>query len=889
MLTAKEIRRRYLEFFARNGHDILPSGPLIPPNDPTLLFTNAGMVQFKKFFLGEEVRDVPRVTTSQKCLRVSGKHNDLENVGRTARHHTFFEMLGNFSFGDYFKREAITWAWKFVTEELELPKDRLWVTVFREDDEAAAIWQEVAGLPAERIVRMGEKDNFWTMGDTGPCGPCSEIYIDQGEDMACGPDCGIGKCDCDRFLEIWNLVFTQFDQHADGTRDRLARPNIDTGMGLERIAAVCQGKRSNFDCDLFQDIIQYAAELAGVKYSFSAPDTNDVDTALRVIADHARDAAFLIADGTLPSNESRGYVLRRLIRRALRFATLMGVHEPFLYKVARKVTEIMGEDYPELTEHADFIARAVHEEEQRFSLTLGKGLALLEDQLAELEKAGDKVIPGEFCFKLSDTYGFPLDIITDVSEKRGFSVDVAGFEAHMAEQRRRARESQKKSGLLGQDGSGSSLFQQLADDGLQSVFTGYSGLNGQGRIVALLDESGLSVEELPAGQKGYVVTNQTPFYGESGGQAGDTGRMEGPDGAARVLDTQKPAPTLIVHNIEVEQGLLRIDQEVALSVEEDARMATARNHSCTHLLHAALRSVLGTHVKQAGSLVNSQRLRFDFSHIAALTPEELAAVERQVNRAIMADYPVCTKEMKHDEAVASGAMALFNEKYGDTVRVVSMGDDAHTESVELCGGTHLSHTGQAGSFLIVSESGVAAGVRRIEAVTGWNAYDLAVAQRAELHDLSALLKAKPGQLAERVQALHSDVKKLRKASEKAAASPATGADLVQKATEVNGVKLLTAKLDGVPVKALRDIMDDVRSRIPSGVACLATVEGEKVGLLLYVSKDLHGRFTAPALIKDVAAPCGGSGGGRPDLAQAGGTKADGVEAAFDVLRDKIAG
>ena len=808
MITAKEIRRRYLEFFARNGHDILPSGPLIPPNDPTLLFTNAGMVQFKKFFLGEEVRDVPRVTTSQKCLRVSGKHNDLENVGRTARHHTFFEMLGNFSFGDYFKREAITWAWKFVTEELELPKERLWVTVFREDDEAAAIWQEVAGLPAERIVRMGEKDNFWTMGDTGPCGPCSEIYIDQGEDMACGPDCGIGKCDCDRFLEIWNLVFTQFDQHADGT---------------------------------------------------------------------------------LPSNESRGYVLRRLIRRALRFATLMGVHEPFLYKVARKVTEIMGEDYPELTEHADFIARAVHEEEQRFSLTLGKGLALLEDQLAELEKAGDKVIPGEFCFKLSDTYGFPLDIITDVSEKRGFSVDVAGFEAHMAEQRRRARESQKKSGLLGQDGSGSSLFQQLADDGLQSIFTGYSGLNGQGRIVALLDESGLSVEELPAGQKGYVVTNQTPFYGESGGQAGDTGRMEGPDGAARVLDTQKPAPTLIVHNIEVEQGLLRIDQEVALSVEEDARMATARNHSCTHLLHAALRSVLGTHVKQAGSLVNSQRLRFDFSHIAALTPEELAAVERQVNRAIMADYPVCTKEMKHDEAVASGAMALFNEKYGDTVRVVSMGDDAHTESVELCGGTHLSHTGQAGSFLIVSESGVAAGVRRIEAVTGWNAYDLAVAQRAELHDLSALLKAKPGQLAERVQALHSDVKKLRKASEKAAASPATGADLVQKATEVNGVKLLTAKLDGVPVKALRDIMDDVRSRIPSGVACLATVEGEKVGLLLYVSKDLHGRFTAPALIKDVAAPCGGSGGGRPDLAQAGGTKADGVEAAFDVLRAKIAG
>ena len=885
MLTAKEIRQKYLQFFARHGHDILPSGPLIPPNDPTLLFTNAGMVQFKKFFLGEEQRAVPRVTTSQKCLRVSGKHNDLENVGRTARHHTFFEMLGNFSFGDYFKREAISWAWAFVTEELGLPKDKLWVTVFREDDEAAQIWQEVAGLDPSRIVRMGEKDNFWTMGDTGPCGPCSEIYIDQGEDMACGPDCGIGKCDCDRFLEIWNLVFTQFDQHADGTRDRLARPNIDTGMGLERIAAVCQGKRSNFDCDLFQDIIQYAAELAGVTYSFSAPDTNDVDTALRVIADHSRAAAFMIADGILPSNEGRGYVLRRLIRRALRFATLMGVHEPFLYKVARKVTEVMGEAYPELTEHADFIARAVREEEQRFSQTLDKGLEMLEEELAALEKKGERRIDGAFCFKLSDTYGFPLDIVSDVAEKRGFSVDAEGFEAHMAAQRARARESQKKTGLLGKEEGGSGIFAALAADGLQSRFVGYGQTEARGRIVALLDESGAQVEELAG--KGYVVASQTPFYGESGGQAGDTGVIAGPDGRADVTDTIKPVPALIVHCVTLASGVLRLDQEALFTVSADERLATARNHSCTHLLHAALRNVLGTHVKQAGSLVTPHRLRFDFSHIAALTPEELAAVERQVNAAIMADLPVQCREMPIDEARKLGAMALFGEKYGDVVRVVNMGEGAEQFSLELCGGTHLSRTGQAGSLRIISESGVAAGVRRIEAVTGWNALTLADQERAALHELAALLKTKPDQLAERVKALQADVKKLRKASEKASASPTSGADIVASATEINGIKVATAALPGVSGKALPDLMDDVRSRMPSGVACLAGIEDGKINLVLYVSKDLHGSFTAPALIKDVAAPCGGSGGGRPDLARAGGSKPEAVEEAFAVLRARI--
>ena len=889
MLTAKEIRRRYLEFFHRHQHEIVESGPIIPPNDPTLLFTNAGMVQFKKLFLGEEKRAYSRATTCQKCLRVSGKHNDLENVGRTARHHTFFEMLGNFSFGDYFKREAITWAWEFVNGELELPKEKLWVTVFRDDDEAAAIWAEVANLPADRIVRMGEKDNFWTMGDSGPCGPCSEIYVDQGEDMSCGPDCGIGKCDCDRFLEIWNLVFTQFDQSADGTRVALANPNIDTGMGLERMAAVAQGKRSNFDCDLFQEIIQYAASLANVSYSFSAPDTNDVDTALRVIADHSRSAAFLVAGGVLPSNEGRGYVLRRLIRRALRFATLMGVNEPFMHKVARKVTEVMGDAYPELIEHADFIARAVHEEEQRFSLTLAKGLELLDEELAALKAAGKTQIPGEFCFKLYDTYGFPLDIVTDVAEKRGFTADAAGFEKHMAEQRKRAREHQKKGGLLGQ-ADGANVFKPLLDAGVSSTFVGYERLTEKSPITLLLNGAGEQVNDLGEGDTGYAITATTPFYGEGGGQAGDMGTLASLSGEAKVLTTHKPAPTLLVHEIEVTRGELHKGGEATLTVDADQRKSTARNHTCTHLLHAALRRALGTHVKQEGSLVDPHRLRFDFSHSAALTPEELATVERDVNRAIMADLPVTAQEMSLDEAKSTGAMALFNDKYGDIVRVLTVSDaeKGEPESVELCGGTHLERTGEAGAFMIVSESGVAAGTRRIEAVTGWNAYAQAVEQRAELAALAGQLKARPGQLAERVAALQSDVKKLRKASEKAAAAPVTGADLAASAQEVNGVRLLAAKLDNVPVKALREIMDDVRSRLSeNAVACLATAEDGKVGLLLYVSKDLHGKFTAPALIKDVAAPCGGSGGGRPDMAQAGGTKAEGIDEAFAVLKQRI--
>ncbi len=899
MFTAKEIRRRFLEYFAKFQHEIVPSSPLIPRNDPTLLFANSGMVQFKSLFLGEEKRSYVRATTAQKCLRVSGKHNDLENVGRTARHHTFFEMLGNFSFGDYFKEDAIRFAWNFITEDLKLDKTRLYVTVYKDDDEAHGLWQQVAGVSPERIFRLGEKDNFWSMGDTGPCGPCSEIFIDQGAERACGPDCGIGQCDCDRFLEIWNLVFMQYEQAADGTRSALPHPSIDTGMGLERISAVCQGKFSNFDCDLFQDIIQYAASLAGVSYSFSDPDTNDVDTALRVIADHSRSAAFLIADGTLPSNEGRGYVLRRLLRRALRFGTLMGLTEPFLHKTAYKVTQVMGEDYPELASSADFISRVVREEEERFSLTLDKGLRLLEEELERLCSCNDTRISGDLCFKLYDTYGFPLDIVNDIVEKRGFTADEDGFNTCMAEQKARARAAQKSAGLLGSGGQDAgAAFAPLHAEGLHSEFVGYTDLQTQSRVVAMLDAEGMSVESLEAGKSGFIVTARTPFYGASGGQMGDLGTLKAtgePAAFATVTDTLKPFSDLTVHCITVEEGHLLLDHEVELTVTENDRLASARNHTCTHLLHASLRRILGDHVQQAGSLVAPDRLRFDFSHIAGLTAQELLAVERDVNRAILADYPVSAAVMAQEEALKAGAMALFGEKYGDEVRVLSIGHcDQCKESIELCGGTHLERTGQAGFFSILSESGIAAGVRRIEAATGWNALALMQEQRETLANISHCLKCKTTDIPARLESLQADTKKLRKELEKQAQQAASGQgkDLMSACESIANVQTLGASVGTITVKALRDLMDDVRSKMPSGVACLVGTENvedtTKVHMLIYVSKDLHATFTAPSLIKEVASHVGGSGGGRPDLAQAGGSNADGIEAALAALKEIIA-
>ncbi len=882
-LTAGEIRRRFFEFFEEKGHTVVESAPLIPRDDPTLLFTNAGMVPFKKCFLGQEQRDYVRACSSQKCLRVGGKHNDLENVGRTARHHTFFEMLGNFSFGDYFKEDAIRFAWEFLTQQLRLPEERLHITVYKDDDEAEQLWQEIAGVPLERIKRLGDKDNFWSMGDTGPCGPCSEIHYDQGADQACGPACGLGECDCDRHLEIWNLVFMQFDQLETGERVPLPRPSIDTGMGLERIAAVCQHVFSNFDINLFQDIIRYTGSLSGTEYERGA----ESGVAHRVIADHSRSIAFMIADGILPSNEGRGYVLRRLIRRAFRFGRLLNLREPFLHKTAMEVVRLMGDAFPELTDNAAFMEKVVREEEERFSLTLDKGLVILGEEIERAQAAGEpSVIQGEFAFRLYDTFGFPVDIVNDIAEKHGFTVDEEGFNSRMAEQKQRAKASWKGSG----EADLGKVFHALLEEGVRTRFTGYDKLQETSRVAALLDETGARVPNLETGRKGYLVAASTPFYGESGGQVGDTGTLTTNTGRAEVTDALKPAAELTVHAVTVVEGALAEEQEVTLQVEEGARMATARNHTATHLLHATLRNVLGDHVKQAGSLVTPERLRFDFTHIAALTPEELEAVEREVNKAVMADVALCIETMPYEDAVARGAMALFGEKYDEEVRVV----EAPQISIELCGGVHLQATGQTGPFVILSESGVAAGVRRIEAATGWGALEFLNEQRHAVVHAAKALKLQSGaasDLVKKIKTLQDDIKKLQKDNERLAAKAASskGGDLMDGLQEIAGVQTLMAKVDAPNVKALRDLMDDVRSKLPSGVACLAAEADGKVPLILYVSKDLHDRFTAPALIKPVAEKINGSGGGRPDLAQAGGSDASGVPAAFETLKALLQG
>lgn len=876
MFTAKEIRQKFLEYFQENGHTVVDSSSLIPRNDPSLLFANSGMVQFKQAFLGQEKYSFTRATTAQKCLRVSGKHNDLENVGRTARHHTFFEMLGNFSFGDYFKEKAITLAWDFITKELSLPIEKLYVTVYVDDDEAFNLWTTITNIDPSRILRISGKDNFWSMGDTGPCGPCSEIFVDQGEDLCCGDTCGIGKCDCDRYLEIWNLVFMQYNQNADGTRDTLPKPSIDTGMGLERIAAVCQGKRSNFDGDLFQDIIQMTAHNAGVKYSFSLPNTNDVDTALRVIADHSRSAAFLIADGIMPLNEGRGYVLRRLIRRALRFGTLIGLKEAFMYKTVDRVIQVMGDTYPELVEKQESIVRVVHEEENRFRLTLGKGLILLEEEMDRAEGNGIKIIQGDIAFRLYDTYGFPLDIIQDIVQKRQFSVDEIGYREHMEMQKTRARAAWKGSG----DKDLASRFKILLDSGLVTEFCGYTHLKGESRIIVLLDAEAMPVDRLGKQEKGYVLTGMTPFYAASGGQAGDTGLMQSATATVQVIDTVK-VNDLTIHDVEIQEGELLLDQEICLEVTEGVRLASARNHTCTHMLHTALREVLGEHVHQAGSLVTADRLRFDFSHYAAMTPDEIVKVENCVNEMIFAAHPVLTEEMPQDEARTKGAVALFGEKYGEMVRVVSVGYDP--VSVEFCGGTHLSNTGQAGMFSIISEAGIAAGTRRIEALTGWNTVRLLHNLRHESQTLCAELKTKPGEILARIHILQKEVKQLRKDMDKA--NVGMGMDLMGALEDIRGIKVLAQQVPSMSVKALRDSMDDVRSKLPHGIACLATEDNGKVQLLLYVSKSLHDTYTAPVLIKEIVGVIHGSGGGRPDLAQAGGTKLDGIPDAMQMLKD----
>ena len=870
-MTAKEVRETFLSFFEGKGHTRVPSSSLVPHDDPTLLFTNAGMVQFKDVFLGKEKRPYTRATSCQKCVRAGGKHNDLENVGYTARHHTFFEMLGNFSFGDYFKREAIFFAWELLTEVYRLPKDRLWVTIFQDDDEAFEIWAREVGFPEDRIVRMGEKDNFWAMGDTGPCGPCSEIIIDQGEDMACGPGCDI-YCDCDRFLELWNLVFMQFNRDREGKLTPLPKPSIDTGMGLERLAAVLQGVRSNFDTDLFRPLISFIEDLSGVAYGASEA----TDVSIRVIADHARATAFLISDGVLPSNEGRGYVLRRILRRAARYGRILGMGDPFLYRVTDRVVEMMKGVYPELVEARELVAKITRMEEERFSTTLEYGLRVLGEIVEEVKARGGRVLPGKALFKLYDTYGFPVDLAQDVAREEGLEVDLEGFDREMERQREQARAS-----WAGETREIPPVYGELEKSRGPIVFTGYETLEDRGRVVAIIRQGDL-VNALGEGEEGEVVLDRTPFYGESGGQVGDRGYLEGVEARFLVEDTQKPLPNLFVHRGRVERGALKVGDEVLARVAEEERKNTMAHHTATHLLHWALRQVLGDHVKQAGSLVAPDRLRFDFTHFAPLTPQELRWVEDLVNQRIWEDHPVETVVTDLEEAIRMGAMALFDEKYGDKVRLVMVGDF----SKELCAGTHVRRTGNIGMFRIVHEGGVAAGVRRIEALARGALLEYIRKEDSTMRAIGDLLKAKPGEELPKVERLLLQVKELEKemARLKDRLASQVAGDILSDVKEVEGVKLLAVRMDGTDVDALRSMADSLRQKLGRAAVLLASVSGGKVTLLCAVTRDIAGkRLHAGELVKTVARVVGGSGGGRADMAQAGGKDVGKVGEAMELF------
>ncbi|MHB8772149.1 MAG: alanine--tRNA ligase [Syntrophales bacterium] len=876
-MRGSEIRESFLKFFEGKAHTRVASSSLVPKDDPTLLFTNAGMVQFKNSFLGLEERGYKRAVTSQKCVRAGGKHNDLENVGVTARHHTFFEMLGNFSFGDYFKKETIAWAWEYLTSVLELSTDRLWITIYQDDDEAFEIWRGM-GVPAERIVRMGEKSNFWMMGDTGPCGPCSEILYDQGPGTGCGkPDCSV-HCECDRHLEIWNLVFTQFDRDAAGTLTPLPKPNIDTGMGLERLAAVLQGVTSNYDTDLFQGIIRFVERISGRKYGQNAE--NDIST--RVIADHGRAVTFLIGDGVLPSNEGRGYVLRRILRRAARHGKLLGIDRPFLHEVAAVVIEEMKGAYPDLAEHAAYIRKVVESEEERFIATLDAGLRILQEEVATLAAARVKIIPGDVVFRLYDTFGFPTDLTADIVRKDGLTLDMEGFDKAMTGQREKARESWKGSG----EEAISAVYHRLSVAGIVTEFAGYEGVTqGQSRVTALL-QKGEPVESLAEGAEGEVITETTPFYGETGGQVGDTGTIATADGGLfTVTDTKRPLENLIVHAGRMTKGGIRKGDAVTLQVVDETRRATEANHSGTHVLQAALKTVLGGHVKQSGSLVDSQHLRFDFTHFSRIDDEELVAVEREANRIIRANVPVRTDVLPLSEAVKSGATAVFDERYGETVRVVGMGE----YSRELCGGTHVSRTGDIGFLKIVHESAVAAGVRRIEAVTGAAAVGHVRRLEEELRKSAGLLKTGLLETAERTEKLLKRERELEREIEtlKGKLAAKDSGDLMDRVRQVKGVDVLATVVEAGDVKTLRDFGDKLRDRLRSGIILLGSRADGKAMLLCLVSKDLTDRFHAGNIIKAIAPLVGGSGGGRPDMAQAGGQKPEQLEAALEKLPELL--
>ncbi|EFB3242372.1 alanine--tRNA ligase [Escherichia coli] len=861
--STTEIRQAFLDFFHSKGHQVVASSSLVPHNDPTLLFTNAGMNQFKDVFLGLDKRNYSRATTSQRCVRAGGKHNDLENVGYTARHHTFFEMLGNFSFGDYFKHDAIQFAWELLTSEkwFALPKERLWVTVYESDDEAYEIWEKEVGIPRERIIRIGDNkgapyasDNFWQMGDTGPCGPCTEIFYDHGDHIWGGPP-GSPEEDGDRYIEIWNIVFMQFNRQADGTMEPLPKPSVDTGMGLERIAAVLQHVNSNYDIDLFRTLIQAVAKVTGA--------TDLSNKSLRVIADHIRSCAFLIADGVMPSNENRGYVLRRIIRRAVRHGNMLGAKETFFYKLVGPLIDVMGSAGEDLKRQQAQVEQVLKTEEEQFARTLERGLALLDEELAKL--SGD-TLDGETAFRLYDTYGFPVDLTADVCRERNIKVDEAGFEAAMEEQRRRAREA---------SGFGADYNAMIRVDSA-SEFKGYDHLELNGKVTALFVD-GKAVDAINAGQEAVVVLDQTPFYAESGGQVGDKGELKGANFSFAVEDTQKYGQA-IGHIGKLAAGSLKVGDAVQADVDEARRARIRLNHSATHLMHAALRQVLGTHVSQKGSLVNDKVLRFDFSHNEAMKPEEIRAVEDLVNAQIRRNLPIETNIMDLEAAKAKGAMALFGEKYDERVRVLSMGDF----STELCGGTHASRTGDIGLFRIISESGTAAGVRRIEAVTGEGAITTVHADSDRLSEVAHLLKGDSNNLADKVRSVLERTRQLEKELQqlKEQAAAQESANLSSKAIDVNGVKLLVSELSGVEPKMLRTMVDDLKNQLGSTIIVLATVAEGKVSLIAGVSKDVTDRVKAGELIGMVAQQVGGKGGGRPDMAQAGGTDAAALPAAL---------
>ena len=861
--TVAEIRQAFLDYFASKAHSIVASSPLVPGNDPTLLFTNAGMVQFKETFLGLEPRPYSRATTCQRCVRAGGKHNDLENVGYTARHHTFFEMLGNFSFGDYFKREAIQFAWEFLTEVLKLPKEKLWVTVYQEDDEAADIWLKELKVDATRFSRCGAKDNFWMMGDTGPCGPCSEIFYDHGEEVAGGPP-GSPDADGDRYIEIWNLVFMQFNRDAQGTLTPLPKPSVDTGMGLERLAAVLQHVHSNYEIDLFQTIIKQVAALTHCE---------DIhNTSLRVIADHIRACSFLIADGVVPSNEGRGYVLRRIIRRALRHGHKLGTTEPFFYRLVAVLVQEMGKAYPELPPAQATVERILKQEEERFAETLDHGMRLLEQSISELK--GSTTIVGETVFKLYDTYGFPVDLTADIARERNLSVDIDGFEVAMEAQRARARASSQFKGTWVKGG----------DNEHVSEFTGYELQQQQSTVIALF-ANGQAVESLSAGQAGQVVLDNTPFYAESGGQVGDSGVLTAATASFSVDDTQKQTKA-IVHIGTVSSGSLKVGDSVLAEVNITARQATSRNHSATHLLHAALRQILGEHVKQKGSLVDPERLRFDFAHFEPITAAQLIEIEKLVNAQVLLNSPVQTNIMDLEQATQSGAMALFGEKYDAKVRVLSIGEF----STELCGGIHVHHAGDIGLFKIMSETGIAAGVRRVEAITGLNALSWVHHTDNTLAKLASLLKTGRDSLEERLQLLLEQ----NKAAEKelgrlqAQIASAQGNNLISQAQDIQGVKVLAACLENIEAKQLRETLVELNQKMGSSVIVLATVKEGKISLVAGASADIMGKVKAGELVNHVALQVGGKGGGRADIAQAGGTNPDNLPQALQSVAAWVA-